>query len=90
MQRPSSQVVLDLRDKQEDSCYHKAEMGKVSAEMVRPTVTTDGFGDFDFETFRIAALVRIKQIRSGYLHKCTPKYCLKDRLKRMCLGHCFL
>ena len=68
-------------------------MGKVTAEMVRPTVSPNEFakkGGYDFETFRIAALVRIKQIRSGYLHKCTPKYCLKDRLKRMRRGHCFL
>ena len=68
-------------------------MGKVTAEMVRPTVSPIDFAKkegYDFETFRIAALVRIKQIRSGYLHKCTPKYCLKDRLKRVCLGNCFL
>ena len=79
MQRPAAQVVDELQVKQEDSCYHMAEMGRVTAEMVRPTVTPGDFGGYDFETFRIAALVRTKQIRSGYLHNCTPKYCLKER-----------
>ena len=79
MQRSFSQVVPELSEKQEDSCYQLAEMGRVSAEMVRPTITPGDFGGFDFETFRFAAFVRTKQIRSCYLHVCTPKYCLKDR-----------
>jgi len=54
-------------------------MGKVSAEMIRPTVTPGDFGGYDFETFRFAAFARIALIRSGYLHTCTPRYCLKER-----------
>ena len=83
-QRSFSQVVPELPEKQEDSCYQLAEMGRVSAEMVRPTVTPGDFGGFDFETFRFAAFVRTKQIRSCYLHVCTPKYCLKDRSNVRC------
>ena len=79
MQRSSSQVVPGLSHKQEDSCYQFAEMGKVSAEMVRPTVTHGDWGGYDFETFRFAAFMRTKLIRSRYLHTCTPKYCLKER-----------
>ena len=56
-------------------------MGKVSAEMIRPTVTYGDFGGYDVETLRIAALARTTQIRAGYLHSCTPKYCLKDRTR---------
>ena len=69
----------DPPQRQEDSCYQLAEMGRVSAEMVRPTVTQVDFGGFDFEMLRIAALARTIQIRMGDLHTCTPRYCLKDR-----------
>ena len=54
-------------------------MGRVSAEMVRPTVTAQNFGGYDVDMLRIASLARMIQIRCGYLHSCSPTYCLKDR-----------
>lgn len=63
---------------QHDSCYQLAEMGRVSAEMVRPTVTPGDFGGYDVEMLRMAALARTMLIRLKYLHICSPVYCLKD------------
>ena len=53
-------------------------MGRVSAEMVRATVTATNWGGYDVEMLRIASLVRMIQVRCGYLHSCSPGYCLKD------------
>ena len=77
-QRPPSALVQDLSAPQEDTCYQLSEMGKVHAEMVRPTLDAAEFGNFDFEMLRVAALARMIQIRCGYLHSCTPNYCMKD------------
>ena len=63
---------------QYDSCYQLAEMGRVSAEMVRPIVTPRDFGGYDIESLRIGALARNILIRLRYLHVCSPVYCLKD------------
>ena len=62
---------------QHDSCYHLAEMGRVSAEMVRPIVTPGDFGGYDVEMLRMASLSRTILIRLNYLHICSPVYCLK-------------
>ena len=51
----------------------------MSAEMVRATVTAQNFGGYDVDMLRIASLARMIQIRCGYLHSCSPTYCLKDR-----------
>ena len=51
----------------------------MSAEMVRATVTaTDDWAGYDVEMLRIASLARMIQVRCGYLHACSPGYCLKD------------
>ena len=63
---------------QHDSCYQQAEMGRVSAEMIRPTVTPGDFGGYDVEMLRMASLSRTILIRLNYLHICSPVYCLKD------------
>ena len=48
---------------QYDSCYQLAEMGRVSAEMVRPIVTPRNFGGYDIESLRIGSLARTILIR---------------------------
>ena len=48
---------------QYDSSYQLNEMGRVSAEMVRPIVTPRDFGGYDIESLRIAALARTILIR---------------------------
>ena len=53
-------------------------LARVHAEMIRPTVDASDFGGFDFEMLRVGSLARMIQIRCGYLHTCTPNYCLKD------------
>ena len=47
-------------------------MGRVSPEMVRPTVTPGDFGGYDVEMLRVAALERTMLIRLKYLHICSP------------------
>jgi len=84
-QRPASQYVPDLPQRQEDSCYHTAEMGRISAEMVRPIITPITWGGYDVEMLRIASLARLVQIRAGYLHTCSPAYCLKDLPCLLCV-----
>ena len=79
-QRPLSSPQMQSPHKiQHDSCYHLAEMARVSAEMPRPTVTPGDWGGFDADMLRIAALARTILIRLKYLHICSPAYCLKDR-----------
>ena len=51
---------------QYDSCYQLNEMGRVSAEMVRPIVTPRDFGGYDIESLRIGALSRTILIRLKY------------------------
>ena len=63
---------------QHDSCYQLAEMGRVSAELPRPTVTPGDFGGYDVEMLRMASLARTMLIRLKYLHICSPVYCLKE------------
>ena len=74
--RPPQQQPQQL---QHDSCYQLSEMGRVSAEMVRPTVAPGDFGGYDVEMLRVAALARTMLIRLKYLHICSPVYCLKER-----------
>ena len=79
-QRPLSSPQMQSPHKiQHDSCYQLAEMGRVSAEMPRPTVTHGDWGGYDAEMLRIASLARTILIRLKYLHICSPVYCLKDR-----------
>jgi hypothetical protein len=56
-------------------------MGRVSAEMIRPTVTPGDFGGYDVEMLRMASLSRTILIRLNYLHICSPVCCLKDILR---------
>jgi hypothetical protein len=63
---------------QHDSCYQNAEMGRVSAEMPRPSVTPRDWGGYDVEMLRVASLARTILIRLKYLHICSPVYCLKN------------
>ena len=58
--------------------YHRAEMARVTAEMVRPDVSGGQWGGYDVEKMRIAGLARAIQSRL-LLHVCSPKYCLQDR-----------
>jgi hypothetical protein len=74
-QRPAAQPVPHLKQTQEDDLYQKAEVGRVSAEMVRPDLSAKGW---TADTLRIAGLARAVQSRL-YLHNCTPKYCLANR-----------
>ena len=75
---PAAHVPPPQRQAQHDSCYQLAEMGRVSAEMPRPTVTPGDFGGYDVEMLRMGALARFVLIRLKYLHVCSPVYCLKD------------
>ena len=83
-QRPSGQTVEPLRDSEdklyvhEDDMYHRAEMARVTAEMVRPDVSGGQWGGYSVEKLRIAGLARAIQSRL-LLHVCSPKYCLQDR-----------
>ena len=78
-QRPITQAVLPLGYTHEDDMYHKAEMARVTAEMVRPSVSGGSWGGHDVAKLRIAGLARAIQSRL-LLHACSPKYCLQDRL----------
>ena len=73
--QPQLQSALKI---QHDSCYQNAEMGRVSAEMPRPTVTPRDWGGYDVEMLRVASLARTILIRLKYLHICSPVYCLKN------------
>ena len=77
-QRHASQAVLPLPHAHEDDMYHRAEMARVTAEMVRPNVSGGWWGGYDVEKMRIAGLARAIQSRL-LLHTCSPKYCLQDR-----------
>lgn len=65
---------------QHDTCYQMFDMGRVSGEMVRPTVTPGDWGGYDVEMLRIGSLARTVLVRLKYLHVCSPVYCLKDSL----------
>ena len=58
--------------------YIRAHCGRVTAEMVRPSVHGPTYGGFTYEKLRIAGLARHIQTRM-YLHSCSPVYCLKNR-----------
>ena len=77
-QRPANQAVLPLRHIHEDDMYHRSEMARVTAEMVRPNVSGGWWGGYNVEKMRIAGLARAIQSRL-LLHTCSPKYCLQDR-----------
>ena len=66
---------------QEDSVYQFAEVARVSAEMPRPDVSSEGvkWGGFDWDTLRIAGLARAILVKLNYLHVCSPSYCLLNR-----------
>ena len=73
-QRPLDQTV-----KQEDNVYQHAEVGPITAEMVRPDVSGIRWGGYDLEKLRIAGLARAVQMRLPYTHVCSAFYCLKNR-----------
>ena len=80
-QRPSEQHVPIVKDHEHD-IYHRAEMGRVNAEMVRPHCRElengSPWGGYDVDKMRICGLARAIQTKL-YLHACSPKYCLLDR-----------
>ena len=76
--RPAAQIVEELRERHEFDGYHKAEMGRVNAEMVRPDVSGPRCGGYTVEQLRVAGLARAVQSRL-YLHSCTARYCLQNR-----------
>ena len=80
-QRPQSQKVEALTNYQEDHVYHAAKVGRVTTEMVRPSVKgivdRRRYGGWDYERLRIAGLARC--IQTKWLHSCTTKYCLQNR-----------
>ena len=78
-QRPRDQNVEPLKEPQADNVYQHAHVGHINGEMVRPDVSGDRWGGYDFEKLRIAGLARAVQTRLPYLHSCTPLYCLKNR-----------
>ena len=79
-QRPREQVIEPLGPGviQEDEIYHRAEIGRICAEMVRPDVGGGDWGGYDINKLRIAGLARAIQSKL-YMHVCSPKYCLQDR-----------
>jgi hypothetical protein len=80
-QRPRNQQVSKLspRAYQEDNCYHRAELGRIWTEMVRPSITGKAHGGYaDYEKLRISGLARQIQTKL-YLHSCSNKYCLQGR-----------
>lgn len=83
-QRPLDQSVKPLKEKQEDNVYQHAEVGPITAEMVRPDVRgtrRSRWGGYDVEKLRIAGLARAVQMRLPYTHVCSHHYCLKNRSK---------
>ena len=79
-QRPREQHVVPLEQYQEDNIYHQAEVGRISTEMVRPSLQGASWGGYDVVKLRIAGLARAVQSRL-YLHSCSHKYCLQNRSK---------
>ena len=79
-QRPRAQVVEPFPDGKyrEDNVYHKAEVARITTEMVRPFVNGAGLGGFGWQQLRIAGLARNIQAPL-YLHTCSTKYCLQNR-----------
>ena len=77
-QRPTEQHVPVIA-KHEHDIYHRAEMGRVNAEMVRPHCGGAAWGGYDVEKMRIAGLARAIQSKL-YLHACSPRYCLKGHV----------
>ena len=77
-QRPRNEHVEKLEKYQEDNIYHHAEVGRISTEMVRPSVGGAKWGGYDVAKLRIAGLARAVQSRL-YLHSCSHKYCLQNR-----------
>ena len=78
-QRPATQTVAPLQEKQEDNVYQVAHVGPKVAELVRPDVHGKSWGGYTVESLRVAGLARAIQTRLPYLHSCTSLYCLKNR-----------
>ena len=80
-QRPLTHTPMRLEADQEDSVYQLSELARISAEMPRPDVSSEGvkWGGFDWDTLRIAGLARAVLVKLNYLHVCTPAYCLLNR-----------
>ena len=58
--------------------YYKAELARITTEMVRPFVGGEKWGCYGWQHLRIAGLARIIQTKL-YLHQCSKKYCLQNR-----------
>ena len=59
-----------------------AYLGRISAEMPRPDVSSDRgvpFGGYTYDSLRISGLARSVLIKLGYCHTCSPNYCLAGR-----------
>ena len=78
-QRPLDQTVEPLREKQESNVYQHAEVGPITAEMVRPDVSGNRWGGYCVEKLRISGLARAVQTRLPYTHVCSSFYCLKAK-----------
>ena len=80
-QRPLTDRLTPLEADEEDSVYQLSELARISAEMPRPDVSSESvkWGGFDWDTLRIAGLARAVLIKLGYLHVCSPAYCLLNR-----------
>ena len=61
-QRPQGQTVEPLDHLQHDHVYHKAHVGPITAELVRPDVGGKDWGGYDLEKLRIAGLARAVQV----------------------------
>ena len=88
-QRPSSQKVPKVTQHQEDDMYHRAHVGRVNAEMVRPDVGGSNFGGYDFEMMRIAGLARAVLNSSGRVLNTTHVKIKTSNYMCFCRGECF-
>ena len=52
-QRPRDSEVPEIKEKQEDNVYQKHYVGQITAEMVRPDVGGENWGEYDIEKLRI-------------------------------------
>ena len=81
-QRPAAQTDTKAHANKEDEMYHRLQMARVSAEMVRPDIINNGaealWGGYNVGSMRVAFLARAIQSRL-YLHSRSAKYCLKNR-----------
>ena len=61
-QTPTHEHDADSVHLQHDHVYHKAHVGPITAELVRPDVGGEDWGGYDLEKLRIAGLARAVQV----------------------------